>query len=151
MLGVKYTLYNLYRAKQREGSSMSIENVVLEFTIKASKTQIELEVHDKKFIINHNGEVTTPLEPEICKIKENIKYAEQHFYLWGQYRKELLHHILVNYTIDVQSMMIYMNCTEEDAVECINLLFKLGLVSQRGKFYIKMPEFKRYLLQTLKS
>lgn len=77
--------------------------------------------------------------------KEKLHEIDIYFDSWKLQKKELLRYLLVNNTVDIDSLLIHLGCRKEEAIECFSRLLKAGCIAQRGKFYIKLPEFSKWV------
>lgn len=76
---------------------------------------------------------------------EKLREVEIYFNSWKLQRKELLRFLLINNTIDNDSIMTHLGCDKSVANECMSRLLKAGCIVKKGQWYMKAPEFTEYL------
>lgn len=80
---------------------------------------------------------------------EKLEDVEIYFDKWKLQRAELQRYLLVNNSIDADSIAVHLGCSKDQANECMSRLLKSGCLTKRAKFYFKTPDFNQYLKNVL--
>jgi hypothetical protein len=76
---------------------------------------------------------------------EKLRDIEIYFNSWKLQKKELLRFLLVNNSIDNDSLTTHLGCRKENSTECMSRLLKAGCITKKGQNYYKTPDFTTYL------
>lgn len=76
---------------------------------------------------------------------EKLKSVEVYFDSWAIQRAELMRFLLINNSIDNDSLMTHLGCEKMTANECMSRLLKAGCLTKKGQNYYKAPDFTEYL------
>jgi MCM P-loop domain len=80
---------------------------------------------------------------------EKLHDVEVYFNSWKLQKNELLRFLLINNTIDNDSLITHLGCRKEDGNECMSRLLKSGCITKKGQIYFKAPDFTNYLKEVM--
>jgi predicted transcriptional regulator len=80
---------------------------------------------------------------------EKLHSIEVYFDSWKLQKKELMRFLLINNSIDNDSLMTHLGCEKITANECMSKLLKAGCITKKGQNYYKAPDFTEYLKEKM--
>ena len=76
---------------------------------------------------------------------EKLHIVQVYFESWKLQKDELMRFLLINNSIDNESLMTHLGCRKEDSNECMSRLLVAGCIIKKGQMYFKAPDFTHYL------